>query len=60
MWVNGAGDFLTDLLPDLFFILQDHGEGIITYGTRDWTDYQVMVPRLMIYLGELAGIIIRV
>ncbi|OJJ52155.1 hypothetical protein ASPSYDRAFT_165051 [Aspergillus sydowii CBS 593.65] len=59
-WVNGAGDFLTDLLPDSFFISQDNGEGIVTYGTRDWANYQVVVPRLVICLGGRAGVVIRV
>lgn len=59
-WVNGTGDFLTDLLPDSIFISQDRGEGIVTYGTRDWTDYQAVVPRLVICLGGRAGVVIRV
>lgn len=58
-WVNGVGDFLTNHLLDSFFISQDRGEGIITYGTRDWTDYQVVVPKVMINLRGPAGVVVR-
>lgn len=59
-WVNGASTFQTDLPGEGFCIAQDSGEGIITYGTREWADYMVTVPRLVVNLGTAAGVAVRV
>ncbi|KIW59930.1 hypothetical protein PV05_00188 [Exophiala xenobiotica] len=57
-WVNGASTFHTGF-GTAFYVAQDHGEGIVSYGNRDWTDYQVSVASFKINLGT-AGIAIRV
>ena len=40
-------------------IANDVGEGVVSYGTRDWTDYQVTVNDFTIKLGSPAGVLIR-
>ncbi|KAJ2965767.1 hypothetical protein NQ176_g10459 [Zarea fungicola] len=59
-WVHGADHFFHSSPLDPFHIAQDHGEGIITFGTRDWTDYRVLVPRLTVRLATPAGLAVRV
>jgi ADP-ribosylglycohydrolase len=59
-WVNSVSTFHTDMSHASFCIAQDSGEGIITCGTRDWIDYGVTVPRLILHLGTPAGLAIRV
>ncbi|KAL1981939.1 hypothetical protein VTN96DRAFT_2003 [Rasamsonia emersonii] len=59
-WVNGASTFQTELPGSGFCIAQDSGEGIIAYGTREWKDYVVSVPRLIVNLGTVAGVAVRV
>ena len=58
-WVNGTSTFQKHF-PDSFFIAQDSGEGIISHGTREWTDYRVVAPKLTIHLGGPAGVAVRV
>ncbi|KAL1964893.1 hypothetical protein VTN77DRAFT_6246 [Rasamsonia byssochlamydoides] len=58
-WVNGVTTFQTELSGASFCIAQNSGEGIIIYGTRDWTDYRVAVPRLVVNLGSSAGVAVR-
>lgn len=43
-----------------FSIVQNRGEGIVTQGTRDWTDYRVTVQAFTVQLGDPAGVAIRV
>ena len=43
-----------------FFIAHDRGEGIITHGTRQWTDYQATAHKFTVNLGAPAGLAIRV
>jgi hypothetical protein len=57
-WVNGANNFFTHHPSHPFYIAQDRGEGLILYGTRDWTDYQVL-SGLTVRLGGPAGIVFR-
>ena len=59
-WINGVNNFHHVNPTDPFHIGQDHGEGIITFGTREWTDYRVIVPRLIVRLGSLACVAVRV
>lgn len=40
--------------------IQNHGEGIIIQGTRDWTDYRATVDAFTVQLGRPAGVAIRV
>lgn len=39
-WVNGVDNFEARW-PESFRIAQSHGTGLLTQGTREWTDYQV-------------------
>ena len=58
-WVNGASIFHKTMGAP-FYIAQDHGEGIVLYGTREWTDYQIKVHKFRINLGSPAGVAVRV
>ncbi|KAL7822037.1 ADP-ribosylglycohydrolase [Trichoderma gracile] len=55
-WVNGVDTFSNWA----FIIAQGQGEGIIIHGTREWDNYSVTVPNLMVKLGAPAGLAIRV
>ncbi|KAL6867048.1 ADP-ribosylglycohydrolase [Trichoderma novae-zelandiae] len=55
-WVNGVDSFSTWA----FIIAQGQGEGIISCGTREWDNYSVTVPNLMVKFGAPAGLAIRV
>ncbi|UKZ88684.1 uncharacterized protein TrAFT101_004427 [Trichoderma asperellum] len=55
-WVNGADNFSNFS----FLIAQGQGEGIIIYGTREWDNYSITVPNLMVKFGAPAGLAIRV
>ena len=57
-WVNGA-DILTTRAPQSFRIAQSRGEGIISCGTRQWTDYRVRAA-LVPHLGDYFGLAVRV
>lgn len=57
-WVNGVS-FFSKNFPAAFRIAQDRGEGMISQGTRDWTDY-CATCRLVIHLGRYAGLACRV
>ncbi len=56
-WVNSASLFSKRYPPD-FRISQEHGEGVILHGTRQWTDYHVS-SELTLHLGEYGGIAVR-
>lgn len=58
-WVSSVDKFHSRMGPS-FFIAHDHGEGIITHGTRDWTDYQATAHKFTVNLGAPAGVAIRV
>ena len=57
-WVNGV-----DLFPQRpgpsFRISQSRGEGLISHGTRQWTDYEVRSD-IVIHLGNYGGVALRV
>lgn len=59
-WVNGVSNFNKYLPYASFYIAQDIGEGIITHGTRDWTDYTVVAQKLTVHLGAPSGVAARV
>ncbi|KAM5356809.1 hypothetical protein ACJ41O_003455 [Fusarium nematophilum] len=59
-WVNGVTNFPHMFMNRSFVISQSKGEGIITCGTREWTDYRVSVPKLKINFGSSLGVAIRV
>ena len=58
-WVNGVSKFHQHMTPS-FFLAQDDGEGIISYGTREWKHYKVSVTNFRINLGSPAGVAVRV
>ncbi|XXH02040.1 hypothetical protein Hte_008405 [Hypoxylon texense] len=60
-FVNGADVF--DISSGKFVVAQDDGEGIVTYGTREWTDYRVVFENFTISMnnpGKTAGVAVRV
>lgn len=58
-WVNGVDTWL-EAMGVSVCIAQSKGEGIVSYGTREWTDYSLAVSRLVIKIGGPSGIAIRV
>lgn len=58
-WVN-AVDTFRPWGKSPFCIIQNRGEGMITHGTREWTDYRVTVSNFLVQLGHPAGVAIRV
>lgn len=57
-WVNGV-DFYSKRFPPSFRISQNRGEGLISHGTRQWTDYEVKSD-IVIHLGNYGGVALRV
>jgi ADP-ribosylglycohydrolase len=57
-WVNGVSKF--HQWGPSFFLAQDAGEGIISYGTREWKDYRMSVSDFRVNLGGPAGVAVRV
>lgn len=57
-WVNAVSKF--HQWGPSFFLAQDAGGGIISYGTREWKDYQVTVSNFKVNLGGSAGVAVRV
>ena len=57
-WVNAVDNFSTTF-PQAFRISQDHGEGMIIYGSRQWRDYLVETT-LKAHLAEHMGVGVRV
>ncbi|KAL1407972.1 hypothetical protein Q8F55_004769 [Vanrija albida] len=63
MWDNAwiaAVDVFRAYAEKTVFIAQNNGHGLLSYGTREWTDYRVTVPDLTLKLGSPAGVAIRV
>lgn len=57
-WVNGV-DFFSKRFPPSFRISQSRDEGMVSHGTRQWTDY-ALKSDLMVHLGNYGGIALRV
>ncbi|KAI1771050.1 ADP-ribosylation/Crystallin J1 [Hypoxylon cercidicola] len=57
-FVNGADLF--DISSGKFVVAQDEGEGIVSYGTREWTDYRAALKKFRINIGAPAGVAVRV
>ena len=57
-WVNGV-EHLLEAFSASFRISQSRGEGLISHGTRQWTDYEVKSD-IVIHLGNYGGIALRV
>ena len=57
-WVNGV-DFFSKRFPPSFRISQSRDEGMVSHGTRQWTDYAVKSD-IMVHLGNYGGLAVRV
>jgi hypothetical protein len=57
-WVNGVDLFSKRHAPS-FYISQNRGEGLVSHGTTQWTDYEVKAD-IAVHLGSYAGIAVRV
>jgi hypothetical protein len=57
-WVNGV-DFFSKRFPPSFRISQGQGTGLVSHGTRQWTDYQVSSD-IVLHLGTFGGVAARV
>ncbi|KAH8678156.1 ADP-ribosylation/Crystallin J1 [Xylariales sp. PMI_506] len=57
-FVNGADEFWSR--RSRIVVAQNRGEGIVAYGTREWTDYQIVVENFTINIGGPSGAAIRV
>lgn len=57
-WVNGV-DFFSKRFPPSFRISQSRGEGMVSHGTRQWTDY-ALKSDIMVHLGNYGGVALRV
>lgn len=58
-WVQSVSDWRA-FGDTTIYIAQDAGEGIVSYGTREWKDYSVTVSDLCVRLGAPCGVAIRV
>ncbi|KAI0124855.1 hypothetical protein BJ170DRAFT_478759 [Xylariales sp. AK1849] len=56
-FVNAADDF--HYRWSTFMVTQNRGEGIVTYGTRDWGNYRVVANDFTINIGAPSGVVIR-
>lgn len=57
-WV-GSAEMQPTWDPPSFTVVKSAGEGILTIGTREWTDYSVAVKRVKVKVGGPAGVIFR-
>ena len=58
-WVNAADDF-HKFMTHSFCVAKNNGEGIVSTGTRDWTDYKAVVSKFKVTIGDFAGVAVRV
>jgi ADP-ribosylglycohydrolase len=57
-WVNGV-DFFSKRFPPSFRISQSRDEGMVSHGTRQWTDY-ALKSDITVHLGNYGGVALRV
>ncbi|KAI8963563.1 ADP-ribosylglycohydrolase [Daldinia sp. FL1419] len=57
-FVSSADMF--DISFGAFVVSQDQGEGLVSYGTRDWSDYRAIFRNLVVKLGGTVGVAVRV
>lgn len=57
-WVSGADTF-TDQWGETLRLIQNHGRGLVSQGTREWTDYRAEAT-LTPHLSAASGLGIRV
>ncbi|ETS79372.1 hypothetical protein PFICI_09225 [Pestalotiopsis fici W106-1] len=58
-WVSSIHKMHTTMGPSLF-LAQDRGQGILSQGTRDWTNYKVVVSNFVVNHGGPMGVAARV
>ncbi|UKZ80180.1 hypothetical protein TrVFT333_007937 [Trichoderma virens FT-333] len=58
-WVSSVDKVHTDMGPS-FLIAQDRGEGLLSQGARDWSDYDVVVSNFVVNFGGSMGVAARV
>ncbi|MDQ3694574.1 MAG: ADP-ribosylglycohydrolase family protein [Chloroflexota bacterium] len=56
-WMNGVDDF-RNRWPEPYRIVQNHGTGLISQGTAEWTDYRATAD-ITIYLARAGGLTVR-
>ncbi|KAF2095323.1 ADP-ribosylglycohydrolase [Rhizodiscina lignyota] len=59
-WVNGVSEIKRWNQGPAFYVAQNDGEGIISYGTREWRNYTVTVSNFRVNLGAPSGVAVRV
>ncbi|KAI1322445.1 ADP-ribosylation/Crystallin J1 [Xylariaceae sp. FL0255] len=47
-------------VSDKYWVAHDRGEGMVTYGTKEWKDYKVTFEGLTVNMGSPAGVVFRV
>lgn len=57
-WVNGV-DLISRHYPSRFRISKEYGEGIVSHGTRQWSDYRVQ-SQITLHLGDYGGLAFRI
>lgn len=57
-WVNGV-DALETRWPEAYRLIQNHGRGLISQGTREWTDYRASAT-ITPHLSSASGLGVRV
>ncbi|KAH7128914.1 ADP-ribosylation/Crystallin J1 [Dactylonectria macrodidyma] len=58
-WVTSVDKMHTGMGPS-FLLAQDRGEGILSQGTRDWVDYNVVVSNFVVNFGGPMGVAARI
>ncbi|KAI1319740.1 ADP-ribosylation/Crystallin J1 [Xylariaceae sp. FL0255] len=43
-----------------YWVAHDQGEGMVTYGTKEWANYKVMFEGLTVNMGSPAGVAFRI
>lgn len=57
-WVNGVDQF-DPWWPEPYRLVQNHGRGLLSQGTREWTDYTA-IATITLHLAKAAGLAVRV
>jgi hypothetical protein len=58
-WVNGVDYFGERWWPEPYRLIQNEGRGLISQGTREWTDYKAL-STITPHLASAAGLAVRV
>ena len=58
-WIHSVTEVNPSYYPETFRVAQERGEGMISYGTREWRDYSVTINDFIIAYGT-GGVAIRV